>query len=274
LRDERGDDGLSVVVLSCSDLGIEVANSLHAQSFVREVLLVTAPSLRRPQSLRQKIKALRRAEGLRGLAVLPLRKASRLVLGRRRGADPGAAPALVLDAGIAALHFADFESVDCRHAIRERSPDLGVIAGTYILSAEVFGIPRLESINLHSGKAPEYRGAAPAFWELYNGEEIVGITIHRVLAAVDAGAILRQELFPLDSAPDEDPIAYIERYRRTVLRPNGVRMLVAAVGDIARGDANDQEQDSTRAKTYRTPDYAAVREVRRRVAARRRDRQS
>jgi methionyl-tRNA formyltransferase len=270
--DERSHDGVSVVVLSCGDLGIEVANRLQAEPFVRQVLVVTAPSLRRPRSLRQKVRLIRRAEGLRGLVAVPLRKARRLTLGRMRSAS--LEPALELEPGIEWLRFADFESPECTEAIRKRSPDLGVIAGTYILSTDVFGIPRLGSINLHSGKAPEYRGAAPAFWELYNGESSVGITIHRVVADVDAGAVVRQESFPIEPAPEADPIAYLERYRRTVLRPNGVRMLVAAVGDIARGATRESDQDPARAKTYRTPDYAAVRELRRRVAARRRDRHS
>ncbi len=271
-RDESPDEAIAVVVLSCGDLGIQVANQLQAEPFVRHVFVVTAPSLRRPRSLRQKIRLIRRERGVRGLVAVPLRKMRRLAFGRQHSRSTE--PAIELEPGIEWLRFADFESPECRDAIRDRSPDLGVIAGTYILSADVFGIPRLGSINLHSGKAPEYRGAAPAFWELYNGESAVGITIHRVVADVDAGAVLRQESFPIDWAPDTDPIAYVERYRRTVLRPNGVRMLVAAVADIARGETNERDQDTTKAKTYRTPDYAAVRELRRRVAVRRRDQHS
>jgi methionyl-tRNA formyltransferase len=147
--------------------------------------------------------------------------------------------------------------------------DLGVVAGTYILRESVFALPRLGSINLHSGKAPEYRGAAPAFWELYNGEREVGITIHRVTAALDAGHILRQETFPLDPAPVEDPMAYLERYRREVLRPQGVRLVAETVAALADGTVVERPQDPARARTYRTPDLAAARELRRRVARRR-----
>jgi methionyl-tRNA formyltransferase len=147
-----------------------------------------------------------------------------------------------------------------------------VVAGTYILGETVFTIPRLGSVNLHSGKAPEYRGAAPGFWELYNGEREVGITIHRVATALDAGNILLQEAFPLDPMPPGDPLAYLERYRREVLQPNGVRLLVRAVADIASGRVHEQPQDPARARTYRTPDYRAIRELRRRVEARRLER--
>jgi methionyl-tRNA formyltransferase len=264
---------LTVVVLSCSDLGIEVANRLRVEHFVDRATLVTAPSTRRPLSMREKVQYVHRTEGWRGLAATALRKVSRLLpstVNESEGTHD-----LVLHPDIEHLRFVDFESIECRTAIQSRSPDLGVIAGTYILSEKVFEIPRLGSINLHSGKAPEYRGAAPAFWELYNGEHTVGITIHRVTAALDAGAILRQEIFPVDPAPEGDPIDYIDRYRRTVLRPNGVRMLVEAVASIAtNGTVHGKAQDPSRVTTYRTPDYAAVRELRRRVQARRRERQS
>jgi methionyl-tRNA formyltransferase len=146
-----------------------------------------------------------------------------------------------------------------------------VVAGTYILRDGVFDIPRYGSINLHSGKTPEYRGAAPAFWELYNGESAVGITIHRVATALDAGDVLRQELFPLDRAPDGDPMDYIDRFRREVLRPNGIRMLAEVVREIAVGSARPIAQDHDAATTHRSPDYRAIREIRSRVRRRRKD---
>jgi methionyl-tRNA formyltransferase len=168
------------------------------------------------------------------------------------------------------LRFDDFHDAECLAALRTLKADLGVVAGTYILREAVFGIPRLGCINLHSGKVPEYRGAAPAFWELYNGEREVGITIHRVTARVDAGAILLQELFPLDPAPAGDPLEYLEEYRRAVLRPNGVRLLAWAVAAIADGSITEQPQDSSLARTHRSPDCRAVRGLRRRVRERRR----
>jgi methionyl-tRNA formyltransferase len=90
-----------------------------------------------------------------------------------------------------------------------------------------------------------------------------------VVASLDAGNIIAQELFPLDYAPAEDPMSYLEWYRAEVLRPNGVRMLAQTVATIARGNARERPQDASRAVMYRSPDHRAVRELRRRVAARR-----
>jgi methionyl-tRNA formyltransferase len=263
---------LTVVVLSCGDLGIEVSNRLARLPEVRSVMLVTAPYRRRALTLTGKIRHVWRTQGPRGLPSVAAEKL-RTALGRGNTAGEGPAadaPPVVLDEGIERLQVPDFHVESCRAAIRERAPDLGVIAGTYILRPEVFEIPRLGSINLHSGKAPEYRGAAPAFWELYNGEREVGITIHRVVAALDAGNVLIQETFPLDTAPAGDPLEYLERYRNEVLRPNGVRLLADAVAAIAHETTRERAQDTSKAMTYRTPDYKAIRELRRRVAARRR----
>jgi hypothetical protein len=57
-----------------------------------------------------------------------------------------------------------------------------------------------------------------------------------------------------------------------VLRPNGVRLLAQAVAQIASDSVRERRQDPARAKTYRTPDYRAIRELRRRVEARRLER--
>jgi methionyl-tRNA formyltransferase len=260
---------IDVVVLSCGDLGSEVASALRALARVRRVTLITAPYRRTALSTRGKIRQVYRTQGPWGLVRV---LASKLASPFRRQPAPeqSAAASRPDDPAITHLHFANFHDQECIAALRALEPDLGVIAGTYILRESVFGVPKDGSINLHSGKVPKYRGAAPAFWELYNGESEVGITIHRVAAAVDAGDVLLQETFPLEVAPDEDPLAYLERYRREVLRPNGVRMVALAVDGLASGTLRGRPQDHSSAMTFKTPDYRAVRELRRRVRARRR----
>jgi folate-dependent phosphoribosylglycinamide formyltransferase PurN len=254
---------LVVVVLSCGDLGAEVAERLNTVHGVSRVCLVTAPYRQPHRTLAGKIRHVWRTQGPIGFA---------RILGSRfgsRGAT-GDASERRLDPSIPQLHVVDFHAPEAIAEIAALGADLGVLAGTYILRESVFSLPRLGSINIHSGKAPQYRGAAPGFWELYNGEHEVGITIHRVTATLDAGHILRQETFPLDPAPVEDPMDYLERYRREVLRPEGVRLVAETVASLAAGTAVERRQDPTGARTYRSPDRTAVRMLRRRVAARRR----
>ncbi|MDX1396780.1 MAG: formyltransferase family protein [Gemmatimonadota bacterium] len=255
--------GLTVVVLSCGPLGRRVASSLIALDDVDAVALVTTPYRRRTLGPVGKMKHVVRYQGWRGLV--------RVFVGKLRPAAPHTTePRPELPPGVAHARFDDFHAPDCLEYLENLEADLGVLAGTYILRESVFGIPRLGCINLHTGKVPEYRGAAPAFWELYNGETEVGVTVHEVTADLDAGRVLLQEVFALDPAPEGDPMDYIAGVRSEVLLPNGVRMLTEGVRAIASGTAEWRTQDVSRARTYRTPDRAAQKELRKRIEQRRR----
>jgi folate-dependent phosphoribosylglycinamide formyltransferase PurN len=257
-----------IIVLSCGDLGIQVANALKADGASQVVGLVVAPFDRRPpKTLRAKFRHVIRRQGWRGLfAVMGAKIAS---LARVRAPRGGIRP-VALAPGIERFYVTDFHSPESLSIIEALRPDLAVLAGTYILKESVFALPRHGSINLHSGKVPEYRGAAAAFWELYHGEKAVGVTIHRVDASLDAGAILAEEMFPIDTAPEGDPLTYIEQFRREVLGPNGVRMLVETVRALVEGRAKDVPQNHALARTFRSPDYRSLRELRSRVRTRRR----
>ena len=268
--------GIRVVVLSCDPaLGAEVANGIASLDQVRSVDLLSAPWTRKRLALVPMVRRLHRLEGWRGVLRAIAGRVARMLaslarLGRASAPDDAsAASGVALAPSIRRHDVDDFHSPECADLVRRLAPDLGVIAGTYILRESVFAAPRMGSINLHSGKAPQYRGAAPAFWELYNGERSVGITIHRVAAELDAGDILLQEEFPLDPAPPGDPLDYVERYREEVLRPNGVRLLLDAVRGIAAGTTRPRPQGRVATPPYRTPDHSAKQELRRRVRARR-----
>ncbi len=258
---------MRVVVLGCSDLAVEVCNRLLSLPGVTDISLVRTPYVTRKRSFTQKITHIYRTQGLVALAVNALKKLQPFSPKKA----PNIARGAELDSRVRDFHFGNFHDPLCIDQLRSLRPDLGVIAGTYILKESVFSIPKHGCINLHSGRVPEYRGAAPGFWEMYNGELSVGITIHRVVSGVDAGNILLQEEFPFDRVPEEDPAVYIERYRSETLRPNGIRMLTEAVSQLANGAAPERTQDIRSARTYRTPTYKDVREMRRRVAERRKE---
>jgi len=234
---------------------------------VGEVAVFFAPYRTPRKGLRSRLRHVLRTQGMAGLArVLLAKTVAPFSRWRRSEEDPVPEE---WPPGLSVHRFADLHDPDCLAALRDFDADLGVVAGTYILKKDVFLVPRLGCINLHSGKVPEYRGAAPAFWELYNGEDSVGITIHRVTERVDQGPVLMEELFPLDPAPPGDPMAYVEAFRNDVLRPNGIRMLAETVRRIAEGSAVERPQRKGPAKTYRTPGRDAVHELRRRVEERR-----
>jgi methionyl-tRNA formyltransferase len=147
--------------------------------------------------------------------------------------------------------------------------DLGVIYGTNIIKESVFKIPRLGSINLHQGLAPYYRGGPPIFWELYNGETEVGLTVHFVASKVDTGDIILQETVPLkyDDAYGTNYEDFIETFSKQ-LRPRCAELVAEAVRLIALGAAETRPQDTNLGARYRLPVKAQKDELRRRLKER------
>jgi methionyl-tRNA formyltransferase len=68
------------------------------------------------------------------------------------------------------------------------APDLILACGAPVLAPEIFNIPRLASINIHFGIAPNYRGEHTLLWPLRIGDyQNIGITIHHIDEGIDTG---------------------------------------------------------------------------------------
>jgi methionyl-tRNA formyltransferase len=48
-------------------------------------------------------------------------------------------------------------------------------------------------LNVHHEVLPDYRNAQSVLWQLYNGSDETGYTIHRIANRIDAGAIVYQK---------------------------------------------------------------------------------
>ncbi|MDB9372658.1 methionyl-tRNA formyltransferase [Nodularia sphaerocarpa] len=90
--------------------------------------------------------------------------------------------------------------------LRESDADVFVVvAYGQILSPEILDMPRLGCVNVHGSILPQYRGAAPIQWCLYNGETETGITTMLMDAGMDTGAMLLKATTPialLDNSQD------------------------------------------------------------------------
>lgn len=88
--------------------------------------------------------------------------------------------------------------------LRDLQADLFVVAAYgQILSPEFLTIPRLGTINIHASLLPKYRGASPVEYAVWKGEAETGVSIIRVVPALDAGAILgvvRTPILPTETA--------------------------------------------------------------------------
>ena len=176
-------------------------------------------------------------------------------------------------AGVPVHSVPDFHREDSIALLRAARADLGVVYGTNILKESVFGVPRLGSINLHQGLAPLYRGGPPVFWELFNGEREVGLTVHFVASKVDTGDIVLQETVPLEydfDAHGLDFDSFITEFRASMMR-RCAQLVAEAVRRISEGSAKTVKQDTTQGRRYRIPTKKEKDELRRRLRARRRE---
>lgn len=85
--------------------------------------------------------------------------------------------------------------------------DLIVCCGfPWRLPPALLELPRLGAINAHPSLLPKYRGAGPNVfgWMFRNDERETGVTVHRMAAEFDTGAILAQVRIPIE---DDDNVA-------------------------------------------------------------------
>ena len=120
--------------------------------------------------------------------------------------------------------------------ITELRPDLSVVvAYGHILKPEILDPPSLGSVNVHASLLPQLRGAAPVNWAIIRGHEQTGVTVMRMVEAMDAGPIIHQLSEPIS---DEDSASEL----MSRLSELGSLALREALGSIKRGDTEEREQ--------------------------------
>jgi methionyl-tRNA formyltransferase len=128
-------------------------------------------------------------------------------------------------------------------AVGALDADLGVVAAYgKILTDDLLRMPRLGMINVHASLLPRYRGAAPVHRAIIEGERETGVTIMRVVKALDAGPMLATVRRPIGPAETSDEV---ERD----LAQLGASLLVSTVDALADGAVTEVPQDEA-ASTY------------------------
>jgi folate-dependent phosphoribosylglycinamide formyltransferase PurN len=169
--------------------------------------------------------------------------------------------------GVPVHYVRNYHDESSIELIKHANADLGIIYGTNIIKEKVFALPRLGSINLHQGWAQLYRGGPPVFWELFNDEKEVGLTVHYVAAKVDTGDIIVQDTAPLNydfAGYGLDYDRFLADFRAG-LTENCANLVAEAVRLIADSNAPRIPQDTSQGKRYRLPVKAEKDEMKRRL---------
>ena len=103
------------------------------------------------------------------------------------------------------------------------------------IPASLLHVPRRGFLNVHPSLLPEYRGPAPIFWQLHEGESRTGVTIHWMDAEFDTGPLADQRLVPL-------PDGISETDATGVMARAGARLLVEVLDHVASGEIPYRKQ--------------------------------
>ena len=127
--------------------------------------------------------------------------------------------------------------------LEKLKPDISVVvAYGHILTQKVIDLPKLGTLNIHASLLPALRGAAPIQAAIRQGLMETGVTVMRVIPALDAGPILLQA---------DTPIFEDETYGELQVRLSelGALTLVEAMTLMSLGKTEETPQDDSRA-TY------------------------
>lgn len=117
--------------------------------------------------------------------------------------------------------------------------DIGVVAAYgKILPDWLLATPRLGLINVHASILPKYRGASPIHRAVMSGDPETGVTIMRVVKALDAGAMIAVTRVPI---AQDDTTTIVE----SVLGIRGAELLVQTLDAIEAGTARETPQDES-----------------------------
>jgi len=114
------------------------------------------------------------------------------------------------------------------------------VAASQIFKPDLLSVPRLDAINLHTGSLPRYRGMLPVFWQMYDGQEGIGITIHTMSTQIDVGEILLHRRVSLNGIRSLD--AAIREMKR-----QGARAMLELLGQYCDGGVTRRPMDSSEA---------------------------
>jgi methionyl-tRNA formyltransferase len=114
--------------------------------------------------------------------------------------------------------------------VRDLAPDLLVSwFWTTRLPMPLVHAARLGGVGAHPSLLPRHRGPDPTYWAIACGDDETGVTVHRIEAEYDTGAILAQARLRIDPAWNAWQLA------RALDRPS-LRLLRATVARLAHGE--------------------------------------
>ncbi|MDD5084862.1 MAG: formyltransferase family protein [Candidatus Omnitrophica bacterium] len=149
----------------------------------------------------------------------------------------------------------DINSEESVGLLRKIGPEV-IIADLFnqIISGAVRDTARVGCFNIHTSYLPRYRGIAPNFWALVNGEKRFGTSIHYVTDKIDSGPIVAEKEVPIY---EKDTV--FDLYRRCSKEAAG--FIIGLLEQCEKGKPEGVEQDESQASYYSRITKDAVRRL-------------
>lgn len=159
--------------------------------------------------------------------------------GRGQQVSDGPVKSLALALGLPVMQPVRLARDQFASQFASLSADIGVVAAYgKILPDWLLAAPPLGLINVHASLLPRHRGASPIHRAVMAGDPETGVTIMRVIQALDAGPMLSAVRVPIGI---DDTSTIVEG----LLAIRGAELLVQTLDQIEAGSARETPQDES-----------------------------
>jgi methionyl-tRNA formyltransferase len=129
-------------------------------------------------------------------------------------------------------------------------PDLVICMGfPWKIPPDALAVPRLGWLNGHPSLLPRHRGPIPVAWAIREGDDEMGLTFHRMDAALDTGPIFSQVRLPFGEL--EPPDVFYARMGQLV-----GEALAEALERLGAGEEGTAQEDGGGYESFFTEDDA------------------
>jgi len=125
------------------------------------------------------------------------------------------------------------------------------VAASRVFREKLLSAPTYGCVNIHSSLLPKYQGMMPVYWQMRDGCEEIGITIHKMIEKLDSGDILMQRIIPIADCDTLDRA--ISKTKRA-----GARMMVEFLLNFRKFFDNPTVCDISEATYFSFPDRAST----------------
>ena len=157
--------------------------------------------------------------------------------GRGRRVEPSPVASLADAAGVVLIQPDSARDRDFQDQVRDLAPDvMMVVSYGEILNQDFLDLA--PALNIHGSLLPRHRGASPIQTAILQGDAETGVTIQRIVLALDAGDILHEKRTAIGDAETSG-----ELFER--LENLGVEAALEALEMLESGTANFAPQDES-----------------------------